>query len=93
VRDYGDISGRLSPLCAVMREQRKKVLHMTGLEFAEAAGAHENYTYLMESRHGLRNPTLGKLVQWVETAQAQEFGLYVVLNDVYTDVPLIEGRK
>jgi len=90
--DYGDFRVRLAPIAAVMRQHRKQVLGMSAVEFSRAAGPYDQYVSVLESGLGLRNPTIGKLVHWAKMAQAQEFGLYVVLNGVTTDVSLIDER-
>lgn len=84
-----DLSAKLQPLRDVMRQHRTRTLQIPGAELSHAAGMGDTWITEMENRRSSENPALSRLVKWAGMIHAQEFGLYIVLNNIYTDVPLL----
>jgi len=88
-----DFQARLKPLGLVMREHRITRLQMSQENLSHQAGKGDTWLNELESGKGIQNPSLSRLVAWARAVQAQEFGLYVVLHNAFTDVPLLDGDE
>lgn len=87
-----DMRERLKPLCAVLRQHRITRLQVSGQALSEQAGKGQTWVTDLENGNRIGNPQLSRLILWANLVQAQEFGLYVTLNDVYTDIPLLTEK-
>jgi hypothetical protein len=84
-----EVYTRLAPLRRMMREHRSQTMRVTARQLSAKWGKGPTWICEMELGHFSRNPGLERLTNWAVANEAQEFGLYIVLNNVYTDIPLI----
>lgn len=79
---------KLQPLRKLLRTHRKQNLKRPQVDLAHSLGMGD--TWITDLEIGRRGMGVGTMIRWVEAVEAQEFGLYIVLNGVYTDIPLID---
>lgn len=82
-----DLTEKLTPFIDAMRNQRRD-LAMSLSAVSRAAGAHRTWASTLENGEGCANPALSKLADWAQAVEAQEFGIYVVIDGHHTSVPI-----
>jgi len=76
-----DLSRHLKPINNAMREHMK-TKGLTGRHVCEKAG--QSHTWLAELMCRMTNPRLGRLCRWAHLIGAQEFGLFLNIDDEYS---------
>lgn len=84
----------LEPFRHTLRQYRENVLQKPAWKLSADIGRGTTWITEMEIGHRSSNPGLARLTRWADAVGASEFGLYIVLDNAYTDFELLnpEGK-
>lgn len=84
-----DLFDTMAPFRATLRTYREERLRISAGQLSRKIGKGTTWITEMEIGHRSSNPGLGRLARWADAVGATEFGLYIVLNDAYSDFELL----